>query len=144
MWKIVNEKKKLCCKKKFAENKGNLKELWRTSKALGMPSKGGGQTKVSLKKNGVVSFVTKKNANIFSRFFSKLAETLLLKLQHTKNKFGIKTTTDCYQQIRNKCEDFVLHNVYITSVEKILKNLDVNKVSKKIRFLLDFVKMVLQ
>ena len=34
-----------------------------------------------------------------------------------------------YKEIRNKCEDFVLHNVDVTSVEKILKNLDVTKAS---------------
>ena len=54
---------------------------------------------------------------------------MLLKLPHPKNKFAIKTTTEYYKKVRNKCEDFVLHNVDITSVEKILKNLDVPRTS---------------
>ena len=58
---------------KVAENKGNPKELWRTLESLGMPSKGGRQSKISLKENGVVFFDPKKNANFFFRFFSNLA-----------------------------------------------------------------------
>ena len=65
----------------------------------------------------------------FCRFFSNLADSLLLKLPRPKNKFRIKATREHYKEIRNKCEDFVLHNVDITSVEKILKNLDVAKAS---------------
>ena len=34
----------------------------------------------------------------------------------------MKTARDYYKKIHNKCEDFVLHNVDITAVEKILKN----------------------
>ena len=47
--------------------------------------------------------------------------SLLLKLPCPKNKFGIKTTEQYYKQTRNKDKDFVLHNVDVTSVEKILK-----------------------
>ena len=59
-----------------------------------MTSKGGTQSKIILKKNGVVSFDPKKNANSFCRFLSNLADSLLLKLPHPKNKFGIKITGD--------------------------------------------------
>ena len=52
---------------------------------------------------------------------------MLQKIPCTKNKFGIKTTGEYYKQIRNKCEDFLLHNVKATSFEKVLKNLDVAK-----------------
>ena len=34
-----------------------------------------------------------------------------------------------YKQILNECEYFVLHNIEITTVDKILKNLDVSKAS---------------
>ena len=47
--------------------------------------------------------------------------SLLLKLPCPKNKFGIKTTGQYYKQTHNKDKDFVLHNVDVTSVEKILK-----------------------
>ena len=51
------------------------------------------------------------------------------KLPRPRNNFGIKTTRGYYRKICNKCEDLVLHNVDITSVEKIFKSLDVAKVS---------------
>ena len=54
---------------------------------------------------------------------------LVLKLPRPKNKFGIKSTREYYKEIRNKCEDFALHNVDITSFKKILKNLNVGKAS---------------
>ena len=92
-----------------------------------MSFKVGRQSKISLKENGVVSFDSKKNANIFCRFFSNLADSLLLKLPRPENKFGIKTTRKYYKEVHNKRKDFVLHSVDITSVEKILKNLDVVK-----------------
>ena len=76
----------------------------------------------------MVSFDPKKNSNIFGRFFSNPADSYLLKLPRPKRKFGIKTTREYYKEIRNKYEDFVLHNVDITSVEKILKNLNVGTV----------------
>ena len=64
-----------------------------------MPSKGGMQSKISLKENGVVSFDSKKKANIFCKFTSNLADTLLQKLPHPKNQFGIKTRVEYYKQI---------------------------------------------
>ena len=73
---------------KFAENKNNPKELWQTVKSLGMPSKGRRQSKI-LKENGMVSFDSKKNTSIFSRFFSNLADLLLQQLPHPKKQIWI-------------------------------------------------------
>ena len=49
-------------------------------KSLGMPSKQGKQSKISLEENSVVSFDSKKNANIFCRFFSNSGNSLLQKI----------------------------------------------------------------
>ena len=64
---IIN-KKKLYFQGKIAENKNNPKELWRILKYLSMPSKGGRQSKMPLKENGVVFFDPKKNATFFVGF----------------------------------------------------------------------------
>ena len=141
--KIIN-KKKLYFEEKNAENKNNPKELWRTLKSLDMSFEEGRQSKISLKKNGAVSFDLKKNANTFCRFFSNLAGSLLLKRLPPKNKFGIKTTREYDKQIRNKYEEFVLHNVHITSFEKTLKNLDVVKASGIDQISARFLKTSLQ
>ena len=47
----------------------------------------------------------------------------------SKNKFGIKSTEQYYKQIRNEFEDFVLHNVDVTTIDKMLKNLDAARAS---------------
>ena len=39
----------------------------------------------------------------------------------------VKTTEECYTQIRNECDDFVLYNVDVTTVDKIFMNLDAAK-----------------
>ena len=70
--KKTNNKKKLYFEEKIAENRNNPKKLLRTLKSLGMPSKEGRQSKISLKENNVVSFNSKDNANTFCRFFSNL------------------------------------------------------------------------
>ena len=69
------------------------------------------------------------NANTFFRFFSKLADSFLQKLPRPESKFGIKTTEEYYKHIRNECEDLVLCNVDVKTVDIILKNLDVAKAS---------------
>ena len=60
-------------------------------------------------------------------FSHNFVDSLLQKLPHPKNKFGVKTTEKYYNQIRNECEDFVLHNVNVTTIDKILKSLDISK-----------------
>lgn len=59
-----------------------------------------------VKKNGVVSFDSKKNANIICKYFSNLAELLLQKILHPKNKFEIKTAKEYYENIWNECGNF--------------------------------------
>ena len=77
-------------------------------KSPDLPSKGQRQSKILLKENGVVSFDSKKNAHIVCRFYSNLADSLLIKLSRLKSKFAIKIAREYYKQIDNKCEDFVL------------------------------------
>ena len=48
------------------------------------------QFKISLKENGVVSSNSEDNANTFCRFFSNLADLLLQKFTHPKNKLESK------------------------------------------------------
>ena len=78
------------------------------------------QSKISSKENGVFSFNSQDNGNTFCRFFSKLAHLVLQKLPRPKNKFEIKTT---------EYEDFVLCNVDVITVDKILNSSYVGKTS---------------
>ena len=54
---------------------------------------------------------------------------MLQTLPPPKTKFGTKTFEEYYKQIRNKCEETVLHNAEVTLVRKISKSLDVSKAS---------------
>ena len=72
------------------------------------------QSNISLKENGLVSFNSKSSTDL------NLADSLLQKLPCPKNKFGIKTTAGYYMHIRIECEDFVLRNVDVTTIDKIL------------------------
>ena len=91
-----------------------------------MPCKERRQSKI-LKKNGVVALNLKDNASTFCRFSSNLAYSLLKKTPRIKIKFGIKITEEYYKQMRKECEEFVLQHIDITTIDKILKDLDVAK-----------------
>ena len=74
-----------------------------------------------MKGNGVLFFNSKDNANT-SILLTNLAGSLLQKLPPPKSEFGIKTAAEYYSQVQNECEDFVLHNVEVTTADKILRN----------------------
>ena len=105
-----------------------------------MSSKGRMQSKISLKENGVIYFNSKDNSITFCRFFSNLGDSLLQKLPRPKNKCGIKTIEEYCKHIRSEFEDFVLRNIDITTVEKILENLDVAKASGTDQISVKFLK----
>ena len=107
-------KKKLQIIRTILKKSGKLK-------SLSIPCKGGRQSKVSLKVKKLSLLWFKKESKYFCRLLSNLADSLLLKLSHLKNKFGIKTTEEYYKQIRNE---------EVTFFETILKSLDVVKVSR--------------
>ena len=113
-------------KKKIEENKSNLKKLWKNLKTVVLPCKERRQSKI-LKKNGVVALNLKDNASTFCRFSSNLAYSLLKKPPPIKIKFGIKITEEYYKQMRKECEEFVLQHIDVTTIDKILKDLDVAK-----------------
>ena len=68
--KLLFITKKLYFEEKIADNKNNPKELWRTLKSLGMPSKVGRQSKISLKEN-VSSPLIERRMQIFFVGFSQ-------------------------------------------------------------------------
>ena len=113
-------RKNLTLKKKNAENENSPKELWRTLKSIGMPSK----------RRGIVSFKSKDNVNTFCRLFSNLVRSLLQKPPRPKNAFGIKVTEEYYKQMRNERKDAVLRNIEVIRFDKILKNFYVTKDSR--------------
>ena len=102
-----------------------------------MTSKEGMQSKISIKENGVLSFTSKDNGNTFFKLFFKLSRFTAAEISTSKKK---KTTGEYYKHIRNKCEGFVLHNVDVTTVDEILKNLNVTKASEIYQISAKFLK----
>ena len=105
-----------------------------------MPFKGRRQSKISLKENGVVSFNPKKNANIFS--FSQIQQTHYCWNVHVeKANLESKPLETIIRRFVITVRILFLHNVDITSVEMIFKNLDIAKASGidqiSVRFLED-------
>ena len=76
----IKRKKRNFVTNKLKETVSKPKELRKTLKFLGLPSKKGEKTKICLKNNGNISFDPKENANIFKSFYKNLASGLVEKL----------------------------------------------------------------
>ena len=87
---LINDKKKTLVVGKLNENIGKPKELWKSLKSLGLPSKNASPSTICLEKDGTLSLDSKANAEIFRDFYSNLASDLLKKLSSPPNKFGKK------------------------------------------------------
>ena len=85
---LKKRKKRNYIKEKLTENIGISKELWKTMKKLGLPSKKEGQAKICLGKEGNISFDAKSNAEIFLNLFADLAMNLVRQLPLPTNIFG--------------------------------------------------------
>ena len=84
----INDKKKTFVIGKLNENIGKPKELWKSLKSLGLPSKQASPSTICPEKGRALSFDSKTNAEIFKDFYSNLASDLLKKLPSPPNKFG--------------------------------------------------------
>ena len=96
---LINDKKKTFVVGKLNENIGKPKELWKSLKSLGLPSKQTSPSTICLEKGGSLSFDSKTNAEIFKDFYSNLASDLLKKLPSSPNKFGKETVKKYYKNI---------------------------------------------
>ena len=72
--KLILRKKKSYFDEELANNRNKRKQLWKTFKSLGLSSDKARELKISVQKDGTIQFEAVKNANIFKRFYSELAE----------------------------------------------------------------------
>ena len=77
---MIKDKKKNFVIGKLNDNIGKPKELWKSLKSLGLPSKKSSSATICLEKDGILSFDPKTNAEIFKDFYSNLANNLVKKL----------------------------------------------------------------
>ena len=103
---MIKKKQKNFIAEKLNQNIGKPKELWKSLKSLGLPSKQQSSSTICLEKDGILSFDHKANAEIFKDFYSNLASDLGKKLPNPLNKFGTGTVREYYKNLN--LEDFFL------------------------------------
>ena len=121
---LINDKKKTFVVGKLNENIGKPKELWKSLKSLGLPSKQASPTTICLEKGGSLSFDSKINAEIFKDFYSNLASDLLKKLPSSPNKFGKETVKTYYKNINLDGRSFSFRPTTPASVLKLLQEIN--------------------
>ena len=124
---LIKKKKKEFYEERLKENIGKPKELWKTLKDLGLPSKNTTSTsKICLQENNNISFDPLKIADIFKEYFSNLAGTLVSKLPSAPNKFGKNYVEKFYNNGQSK-NKFLFTRVSAETVLKLLKKIEVSK-----------------
>ena len=121
---LIKKKKKNCVIGKLNENIGKPKELWKSLKSLGLPSKQGKPSKICLKKDGEHCFDDKINSNIFKNFFSNLAKELVNKLPNPPCKFGTESVKKYYKHFNLGRKPFTLHHTTDENVLKLLEGIN--------------------
>ena len=127
--KLIKVKKKQFYKEKLKENIGKPKDLWKTLKSLGLPSKKGSNiSNICLKKDDKTNFDEKTDANTFKEFYCNLAGDLLKKLPPPSNKFGITSVRNFYQTMLDHFPfKFKFSNVTEDLVLKLLNDMNPDK-----------------
>ena len=112
---------------KLNENIGKPKELWKSLKSLGLPSKKATPSSICLENNGTLSFDSKTNAEIFKDFYSNLAGDLLKKLPSPTNKFGIEAVKKYYKNMNLEEKSFSFQPTKHVDILKLLEDIKISK-----------------
>ena len=124
---MIKRKKRNFVTNKLKETIAKPKELWKTLKSLGLPSKKRGNAKVCLKNNGNISFDPKENANIFKTFYENLASGLVDKLPEPTDKFGKNKVKEYYKSLNLDSKNFEFHQTTCDKVTKLLEEINPSK-----------------
>ena len=128
MKKLIKQRKKEFYETKLTENIGKPKELWKTLKTMGLPSKKGSLTKICLEKDSITNFDDKKNANIFRNFYNSLAGDLLNNLPPAPMRFGLPSVHQYYEKtLKLPRSNFKFDFVSKDYILKFLKNINEDK-----------------
>ena len=125
--RMIKNKKKTFFTGKLNENIGKPKELWKSLKSLGLPSKKSSCSTICLEKDRILSFDPKANAEIFKDFYSNLANDLVKKLPNPPNKYGKDAVKKYYENLNLVGKSFSFEPVAYTSVLKLSQQLNPHK-----------------
>ena len=123
--RMIKDKKKNFVIGKLNDNIGKPKELWKSLKSLGLPSKESSSATICLEKDGILSFDPKTNAEIFKDFYSNLANNLVKKLPPPPpNKYGKTAVNNYYKKLNLRGKNFSFAPVAPATILKLLKQLN--------------------
>ena len=125
--RMIKDKKKNFVIGKLNDNIGKPKELWKSLKSLGLPSKESSSATICLEKDGILSFDPKTNAEIFKDFYSNLANNLVKKLPTPpppQNKCGKTAVNNYYKKLNLRGKNFSFAPVAPATILKLLKQLN--------------------
>ena len=115
---LIRKKKREFCETNGRQKLNKPKELWKTLKSTGLPSKVVTASNICLKvKNEIVFNATKKSSTI-KNYFSSLAHNLVSKLPLSRNIFTESKIASCYDN--NSVSKKLTFQLSETSPEKIL------------------------
>ncbi len=124
---MIKRKKRNYVEHKLNENLKKPKQLWKSLKSLGLPSKKGSQSKICLEKNGKACFDSKENTEIFKAFYENLSTDLVNKLPNPTNKFGMGSVKKYYSSLGIQNENFKFQPTSETIVLSILESINPDK-----------------
>ena len=124
---MIKKKQKNFIAEKLNQNIGKPKELWKSLKSFGLPSKQQSSSTICLEKDGILSFDHKANAEIFKDFYSNLASDLVKKLPNPPNKFGTGTVREYYKNLNLEEKSFTFEPTTHAVVLKLLEDLNPSK-----------------
>ena len=126
--KSIKQRKKEFYETKLTENIAKSKELWKTFKTMGLPSKKGSLTKICLEKDSITNFDDKKNANIFRNFYNSPADDLLNNLPPAPMRFGLPSVHQYYEKtLKLPRSNFKFDFISEDYILKFLKNINEDK-----------------
>ena len=121
---MIKDKKKNFVIGKLNDNIRKPKELWKSLKSLGLPSKANSSATICLEKDGILSLDPKTNAEIFKDFYSNLANNLVKKLPTPPNKYGKTAVNNYYKKQNLRGKNFSFAPVAPATILKLLKQLN--------------------
>ena len=122
--RMIKDKKKNFVIGKLNDNIGKPKELWKSLKSLGLPSKESSSATICLEKDGILSFDPKTNAEIFKDFYSNLANNLVKKLPTPPNKYEKTAVNNNNKKLNLRGKNFSFAPVAPATILKLLKQLN--------------------
>ena len=96
--RTIKQKKKQYLEEKLSENIAKPKELWQTLKQLGLPNKKNSPLNICLKNKNSLLLDSPSIAETFKKYYSSLAENLVLKLPKPPNNSGIQSVKNYYKK----------------------------------------------